>query len=67
MWVIIPTIIIVGLVLTVWMLIDCITNEPAEGNDKIVWTILIILLQGGIGALLYYFVRRPQRIRQFGK
>lgn len=47
------------------MIIDCATKEPGEGNDKLTW-ILIIVLTHWIGALIYYFVRRPQRIAQFG-
>lgn len=47
------------------MIIDCATKEPAEGNDKLTW-ILTIVLTHWIGALIYYFVRRPQRIAQFG-
>ena len=50
----------------VWMLVDCVSNEPNEGNDKIVW-ILIIVLTGWIGGLVYYFARRPQRIAKFGR
>ena len=50
----------------VWMLIDCATNEPSEGNDKVVWIVIIIFTQW-IGALVYYFARRPERIRQFGR
>jgi hypothetical protein len=50
----------------IWMLIDCIQNEPPEGNDKIIW-VLVILLLHGLGALIYYFVRRPQRLGEFGK
>ena len=50
----------------IWMLIDCISNEPSPGNDKIIW-VLVILLLHGIGAMIYYFVRRPQRIGQFGR
>lgn len=49
----------------VWMLIDCITKEPPQGNDKLTW-ILVLVLAGGIGALVYYFVRRPTRIRMYG-
>ena len=52
--------------LWIWMLIDCISNEPSEGNDKIIW-ILVIVLAGVIGALIYYLVRRPKRIEQYGK
>jgi hypothetical protein len=46
------------------MIGECATKEPAEGNDKLIW-ILIIVLTHWIGALIY-FVRRPQRIAQFG-
>lgn len=49
----------------VLMIIECATKEPAEGNDKLVW-ILIILFTHWVGALTYYFVRRPQRIAQLG-
>jgi len=50
----------------IWMLVDCIKNEPEEGNDKIIW-ILVIALTGWIGALIYLFARRPTRIQQFGR
>jgi hypothetical protein len=50
----------------VWILIDCCTHEPSTGNDKIIW-VLVIVLANGIGALIYYFVRRPQRIRDLGE
>jgi hypothetical protein len=49
----------------VWMMIDCPLNEPSEGNDKLVW-MLVILVTNWIGALIYYFVRRPERIRIIG-
>ena len=49
----------------VLMIVECATKEPAEGNDKLIW-ILIIVFTHWIGALIYYFVRRPQRIAQFG-
>jgi hypothetical protein len=42
------------------MLVDCATKESDEGNTKIVW-ILIIVFTHIIGAVVYYFVRRPQR------
>ena len=44
----------------IWMLVDCATKEPAAGNDKIAW-IIVIVFTHFIGALLYYFVRRRQR------
>ncbi len=49
----------------VWMLVDCIKNEPATGNDKVIWVVVIALV-GWIGALIYLFARRPARIRQYG-
>ena len=50
----------------VWMIIDCATREPAEGNERLIW-ILIIVLAHWIGALIYYFVRRPKRIDLYGR
>jgi len=50
----------------IWMLVDCLKNEPAEGNDRITW-VLVIALAGWIGALIYLFARRPTRIRQLGR
>jgi hypothetical protein len=50
----------------IWMLVDCLTNEPSEGNDKVIW-VLVIVLTSIVGALIYLVVRRPQRIQQFGR
>ena len=49
-----------------WMLIDCVTKEPSLGNDKLIWALVIILLPY-VGAVIYYVVRRPERIRTYGK
>ncbi len=57
---------VLGTIFWIWMLVECATNEPSEGNDKIVW-ILIIALTHLLGALLYFFIRRPQRITLTGK
>jgi len=57
---------IAATVFWIWMLVDCLTKEPSEGNDKIIWVLVIVLLQA-IGAAVYYFVRRPERIRQIGQ
>ncbi len=56
---------IAGQVFWVWMLVDCVSNEPSEGNDKLIWALVIIFLNF-LGAAIYYFVRRPQRIEQLG-
>jgi len=57
---------ILGTILWIWMIIDCATKEPSEGNDKIVW-LLIIIFTGWIGALIYFLVRRPKRKALIGK
>jgi hypothetical protein len=57
---------IIGTVFWLWMLIDCAVKEPSSGNDKLIW-ILIILLTHLIGALIYFLVRRPKRIRESGE
>jgi len=60
---------VVGLCLTalwIWMLIDCLTKETDVGNSRLIWT-LVIVLTGGIGALIYLLVRRPARKAQLGK
>ena len=55
-----------GTILWVWMIIDCATNEPSEGNEKIVW-ILVMVFTHLIGSLIYLLIRRPERIRLYGK
>jgi hypothetical protein len=48
-----------------WMLIDCATNEPDTGNNKVVW-IIIIVCAHIIGAVLYWIMRRDRRIAEIG-
>ena len=55
-----------GTILWIWMLVDCATKEPSEGNEKIIW-ILIIVLTGWIGALIYLLARRPKRRAAIGQ
>jgi hypothetical protein len=57
---------IASFVFWIWMIVDCLTNEPSQGNDRIVWLLVIVLLHW-IGAFLYLFVRRPQRKREIGR
>jgi hypothetical protein len=49
----------------IWVLIDCLVKEPSDGNDKVAWTLFIIFVPL-IGSLVYYFVRRPERIKAVG-
>ncbi len=50
----------------IWMLVDCISNEPADGNDRMTW-VIVIALTGAIGAFIYLIARRPTRKRLYGR
>jgi len=58
-------VLLAGFAFWIWMIIDCATNEPSAGNDKVVWIIIIVFAQI-VGALIYYFVRRRPRELQKG-
>jgi hypothetical protein len=47
----------------IWMLVECVSKEPDTGNTKLIW-ILVILFAHVIGAMIYFFVRRPQRFAE---
>jgi hypothetical protein len=55
-------------VMVFWIitLVDCLKNEPSAGNDKLIWALVIVFLNW-IGALIYFLVRKPQRVAQFGR
>jgi hypothetical protein len=55
-----------GTILWIWMIVDCATKEKSEGNDKLIW-ILVIVLTHWVGALIYLLVRRPKRMQLLGK
>ena len=54
---------LIGSVFWIWMLVECATKESDTGNTKLVW-VIIVLFTHIIGALIYYFVRRPQRFAE---
>lgn len=56
---------LLGSVFWIWMIVDCAMKEPSEGNDKLVW-IIIIVFTHFIGAVIYFFARRPQRRAELG-
>jgi hypothetical protein len=47
-------------------LISCVKNESSTDNTKVVWVVIIAVLQW-LGALAYFIIRRPQRIRELGR
>jgi len=57
---------VLGTAFWIWMLVDCVTKEPSEGNDRLVWVVVVVSTYI-IGAAIYFFVRRPQRIAQLGR
>lgn len=60
---------IIGLMFTafhIWMLVDCLINESSQGNDKLVWA-LVIFFMPCLGSVLYFFIRRPARRAQLGR
>ncbi len=44
----------------IWMLVDCLTKESKEGNDRLMWVLTIVFTKL-IGAALYYFLRYRKR------
>lgn len=54
------------MVFWVWMLIDSATRESDQGSTKLVW-VVIIVFANFVDAIIYYFVRRPQRWAELGR
>ena len=46
---------ILGLIFWIFMLVDVIKRDFKKENDKLLW-ILIVVLTGLIGAIIYYFM-----------
>ena len=49
----------------VWTLADCQRKETDEGNTRLIWVIVIVFTYI-VGALLYYLIRRPKRVKELG-
>jgi hypothetical protein len=48
----------------VWMILEAATKEPREGNERLIWIIIMVFVPY-FGAIAYYLVRRPARIRTY--
>ncbi|MBU0466842.1 MAG: PLD nuclease N-terminal domain-containing protein [Nanoarchaeota archaeon] len=46
---------VLTMIFWIWMIVDCAQRNFKNENDKILW-ILVIVLAGIIGAIIYYFV-----------
>ncbi len=55
-----------GAAFWVWMLVDVLTRETDENNNRLIWT-LVVLFAHWVGALIYCFGRRAGRIRRLGR
>lgn len=49
---------VAAFVFWILMVVDCATKVPEAGSTKIVW-ILIVILLGILGAILYFVIQRP--------
>jgi dienelactone hydrolase len=58
-------IVVCGTMFWITMLVDCIKHEPRI-QDRLFWSV-IIALSHFVGALIYFFVRRPKRSRLVAK
>jgi hypothetical protein len=50
----------------IWMIVDAATREPREGHDRLIWVLITVFVYP-IGAIIYYLIRRPERIRAYGR
>lgn len=57
---------LVALGLWIWGILEVATREPAGDPNKVVWLLLVILLFP-LGVILYLLIRRPERIRRYGR
>jgi hypothetical protein len=57
--------VVVGTIIWIAALVSCLKNESSSDNTKIVWA-LVILFTHFVGGLLYFIVRRPQRLKELG-
>ena len=49
-----------------WILADILRHEPNDGWLKLVW-VYAVLLTVPLGAFIYLFARRPDRLREYGE
>jgi heme/copper-type cytochrome/quinol oxidase subunit 4 len=65
-WIYIVCFFLLGPILWTSALISCVNSESSAGNTKVIWVIIILLVQF-VGPLAYFLIRRPQRIKELGR
>jgi len=58
---------ILSLVFYIFVIVDCAKYESDEGNTKIIWILVILFAAPPLGGIIYYLVRRPERISMLGR
>lgn len=59
-------ILVLSFIFWVWTLADCLRKETDEGNTRLIWVIVIVFTYI-VGAILYYLIRRPKRVKELGR
>jgi len=54
---------VIATIFWIWMLVDCVTREPDTGSTRLIW-VIIIIFTSVLGAILYFVIRRPERMRE---
>ena len=57
---------VLSFIFWVWILADCLRKETDEGNTRLIW-VIVIVFTFIVGALLYYLIRRPKRVKELGR
>jgi prolipoprotein diacylglyceryltransferase len=47
-------VVILAFIFWIWMIVDCAKRQFKNDNDKVIWILIIVLLQI-LGAIIYYF------------
>lgn len=60
--------VLVCLIFPIIALVDIISSNFKGVNDKLIWILVVLLLTPLLGALIYFFVGRKQKVdRKMGK
>ncbi|MEJ7729015.1 MAG: PLDc N-terminal domain-containing protein [Polyangiaceae bacterium] len=60
---VIVAVILSSMVFWAWTFVDCLRHEPAGSKDRLSW-IVVLMLGGCVGSVVYLVLRRPQRLRE---
>jgi prolipoprotein diacylglyceryltransferase len=58
----IVAVVVLAFIFWIWMIVDCAKRSFKNENDKVVWILVIVLLQI-LGAIIYYFAVKISKKR----